>query len=209
MTFSFLENSSPTAYKFWADVVAGSVTGYNERANTLLTFLRQEASALEDAPQPTPVVVPVGGAVRDSFTQWEYSVPAEPQWRPSIVGPDKELWNDEGFLIIPLRLKNVSPKPQTVDSNYYSRFSLHDQEGRLAAYLRAEGFAQPTRLYCEAQGFPHFVMATHTIAPGESLNTVLVLALLPNIVGPLTLDVTTYRGEIPTTFSFQLGTPHQ
>ncbi len=207
--FSFLENSKPTAYKFWVDMVAGSVAGYNERANTLLTFLGQEANALEGAPRPTPVVVPVGGAVRDSFTRWEYSVTAEPQWEPSIVGPDKELWSDEGFLIIPLRLTNVGPDPQTVDLNYYSRFSLHDREGRLAAYLGAEGFAQPTRLYCEAQGVPHFIMAARPIAPGESLNTVLVLALLPGLVDPLTLDVTTYQGEIPITFSFQLGTPRQ
>ncbi len=209
VTFNFLENSRPTAYKFWADAVAGSVEGYNEQANTLLTFLRQEASALEDAPQPTPVVVPVGGTVRDSFTQWEYSVTAEPQWKPSIVGPDKELWNDGGFLIIPLRLMNAGSKPQTVDSHYYARFSLHDQEGRLAAYLGVEGFAQPTRLYCEAQGIPHFVVAARPLAPGENLDTVLVLALLPGVFGPLSLDVTTYQGEIPTTFSFQLGTPHR
>jgi hypothetical protein len=210
VTFSFLENSSPTTYKFWADVVAGSVEGYNERANTLLTFLRQEVGALEGVTQPTPVVVPVGGAVRDSFTQWEYSVTAEPQWRPSIVGPDRELWNDAGFLLIPLRLTNVGLEPQTVDGNYYARFSLHDPEGRLAAYLGGEGFTQPTRLYCEAQGLPHFVTAARPIAPGESLDTALALALLPGVVGPLTLDVTTYQGEMLTTFSFQLGTPpHQ
>ncbi len=207
VTFSFWENSSPTVYKFWADIVAGTVEGYNERANALLTFLHQGPSPPGGAPGPTPIVVPIEGVVRDPASHWEYSVTARPQWAELIIGPDEELGSDDGFLIIPLRLANVGPEPQMVDSDYYPRFSLHDEEGRLAAHLGSDGFIRPTRLYCEAQGLPHFVMRRRSVASGESVDTALVFALLPTATGSLTLDVTTYRGNAPYTFSFELGLP--
>ncbi|MGQ9628336.1 MAG: hypothetical protein ACUVV0_15715 [Anaerolineae bacterium] len=210
VTFGFWENSRPTAYRFWVDTVAGTVESYNERANTLLTFLRQEARTLANPSEPTSLLIPMDGIVQDPVTQWEYSLPSPPRWVKSILGPDEEIFNGEaGFLIIPLRLKNLSPEPQPLDLNYYSRFSLHDSEGRVAAHLGANGFARPTRLWCEAQGLPHFVMASRALTSGEVLETALAFALLPSSHGPLTLDVTVNLEGTLHSFSFELGTPKE
>jgi len=110
-----------------------------------------------------------------------------------------------GYLIIPLRLTNMADTVQELGSGYYSRFSVHDESGRLATYLSWEGYGQPTRLYCEGENLPHFAQNPRQVAPGERVDTALAFELLPAAQGWLTLDIVVYAGNVRHTFSIHLN----
>lgn len=205
VTFSFWENEKPISYEFWADATASTVKGYNELGKTLLTLLRQDLRPPSGTPMPASVAASVGNTVRDDFTHWDYVVTEQPRVVEAIAGLGQEVTSDTGYLIIPLQLTNVSDETQEIGSEYYSRFSVRDEDGRLATYLSWEGYGQPTRLYCEAAKLPHFAQNPHQVAPGERVDTALAFELLPTAQGRLTLDIVVYEGNSPHTFSVNLG----
>ncbi len=205
VTFSFWENGKPNSYEFWADTTAGTVEGYNELGKTLLTFLRQDLGLPSGTPAPTSLTVSVGDTVRDDFTHWEYVVTEQPGLVRAIAGLGQEVTSGTGYLIIPLRLTNIADTGQELGSGYYSRFSVRDESGRLATHLSWEGYGQPTRLYCEGEGLPHFAPNPRLVAPGERIDTALAFELLPTAQGPLTLDIVVYEGNTRHIFSINLG----
>ncbi len=205
VTFSYWENEKPNSYEFWADTTAGIVKGYNELGETLLTFLRQDLRPPSGTPTPAPVTALVGDVVRDDFTHWEYMVTDQPGLVQAIAGLGQEVTSDVGYLIIPLRLINISDETQEIGSGYYLRFSVRDQDGRLATHLSWEGYVQPTRLYCEAENLPHFAQNSRRVAPGERVDTALAFELLPTAQGPLSLDIVVDEDNAPHAFSINLG----
>ncbi|HID61149.1 MAG TPA: hypothetical protein EYP49_00155 [Anaerolineae bacterium] len=205
VTFSFWENEKPNSYEFWADTTASTVKGYNELGKTLLTLLRQDLKPPSGTPTPVSVAVLVGDTVRDDFTHWDYVVTEQPRLVQAITGLGQEVTSTVGYLIIPLRLTNVSDETQEIGSGYYSRFSVRDEDGRLATHLSWEGYGQPTRLYCEAENLPHFAQNPQLVAPGERVDTALAFELLPTAKGQLILDIVVYEGNSPHTFSINLG----
>jgi len=205
VTFSFWENGKPDSYEFWADTTAGTVEGYNESGKTLLTFLRQDLGPPSGTPSPAPLTASVGDTVRDDFTHWEYEVTEQPRLVRAIAGLGQEVTSSTGYLIIPLRLTNMADTVQELGSGYYSRFSVHDESGRLATYLSWEGYGQPTRLYCEGKNLPHFAQNPRQVAPGERVDTALAFELLPAAQGWLTLDIVVYAGNVRHTFSIHLN----
>lgn len=205
VTFSFWENEKPSSYEFWADTTAGTVKGYNEPGKTLLALLRQDLRPPLGTPTPVSVSASVGDTVRDNFTHWDYVVTEQPELVQVIAGLSQEVTSETGYLIIPLRLTNVSDRIQEIGSEYYSRFSVRDGEGRLATHLSWEGYGQPTRLYCEAEDLPHFAQNPRRVAPGDRIDTALAFELLPTAKGRLTLNIVVYEGNSPHTFLIDLG----
>jgi hypothetical protein len=205
VTFSFWENKKPSSYEFWADATTSTVKGYNDLGKTLLTLLRQDLRPPSGTPTSASVTASVGDTVRDDFTHWDYVVTEQPRWVRAIVGLGQEVTSDAGYLIIPLQLTNTSNETQEIGSGYYSRFSVRDEDGRLATHLSWEGYGQPTRLYCEAENLPYFAQNPHQMAPGERVDTALAFELLPTAKGQLTLDIVVYEGNSPHTFSINLG----
>jgi hypothetical protein len=205
VTFSYWENEKPISYEFWVDTTANEVKGYNELGKTLLTLLRQDLRPPSGTPMPASVTASVGDTVRDDFTHWGYVVTEQPRRVQAIVGLGQEVTSTVGYLIIPLQLINISDKPQEMESGYYSRFSVRDEDGHLATHLNWEGYGQPTRLYCEAEDLPHFAQNPQQVSPGEGVDTALAFELLPTAKGQLTLDIVVYEGNSPHTFSINLG----
>ena len=205
VTFSFWENEKPSSYEFWADTTASTVKGYNDLGETLLTFLRQDLRPPSGTPTPTSATASVGDTVRDDFTHWGYMVTEQPRRVQAIAGLGQEVTSEAGYLIIPLRLTNISDETQEMGSNYYSRFSVRDEDGHLATHLSWEGYGQPTRLYCEAEDLPYFAQNPQQMAPDEKVDTALAFELLPTAKGQLTLDIVVYEGNSPHTFSINLG----
>lgn len=205
VTFSFWENEKPISYEFWADTTANKVEGYNELGKTLLALLRQDLRPPSGTPMPASVTASVGDTVRDDFTHWDYMVTEQPRRVQAIAGLGQEVTSTVGYLIIPLRLTNISDETQEIGSDYYSRFSVRDEDGLLATHLSWEGYGQPTRLYCEAEDLPHFAQNPRQIAPGEKVDTALAFEMLPTAKGQLTLDIIVYEGNSPHTFSINLG----
>jgi hypothetical protein len=205
VTFSFWENEKPSSYEFWADTTANKVEGYNELGKTLLTLLRQDIRPPSGTPIPVSVTASVGDTVRDDFTHWGYVVTEQPGRVQAIAGLGREVTSTVGYLIIPLQLTNISDETQEIGSDYYSRFSVRDEDGHLATHLSWEGYGQPTRLYCEAENLPHFAQNAQQIAPGERVDTALAFELLPTAKGQLTLDIVVYEGNSPHIFSINLG----
>lgn len=204
VTFSYWENEKPISYEFWADTTASTVKGRNELGKTLLTFLDQDLRPPSGTPTPVFVTAFVGDTVRDDFTHWDYVVTKQPRLAQAIVGLGQEMASEVGYLIIPLRLTNVSDETQEMGSDYYLRFSVRDEDDRLAAHLSWEGYVQPTRLYCEAEDLPYFAQNPQQVAPGERVDTALAFELLPTAKGQLTLDIVVYEGNSPHTFSINL-----
>jgi hypothetical protein len=204
-TFSFWENEKPSSYEFWADTTANKVEGYNELGKTLLTLLRQDIRPPSGTPTPVSVTASVGDTVRDDFTHWGYVVTEQPRQVQAIAGLGREVTSTVGYLIIPLQLTNISDETQEIGSDYYSRFSVGDEDGHLATHLSWEGYGQPTRLYCEAENLPHFAQNSQQIAPGERVDTALAFELLPTAKSQLTLDIVVYEGNSSHTFSINLG----
>jgi hypothetical protein len=205
VTFSYWENEKPSSYEFWADTTTNSVKGYNESGKTLLTFLSQDLRPPSGTPMPVPVIASVGDTVRDHFTHWGYVVTEQPKQVQAIAGLGQEITSTVGYLIIPLQLTNISDETQEIDSGYYLRFSVRDEDGHLATHLSWEGYGQPTRLYCEAEDLPHFAQNPQRLAPGEGVDTALAFELLPTAKGQLILDIVVYEGNSPHTFSINLG----
>lgn len=205
VTFSYWENDKPISYEFWADTTASTVKGYNESGKTLLTFLRQDLRPPSGTPAPISATASVGGTVRDDFTHWEYVITEQPRVIQAIAGLGQEISSTVGYLIIPLQLTNTSDETQEVGSDYYYRFSVRDEDGRLATHLSWEGYVQPTRLYCEAENLPHFATSLRQMAPGEKIDTALAFELLPTAKGQLALDIGVYEGNSSHTFSINLG----
>jgi hypothetical protein len=205
VTFSYWENEKPSSYEFWADTTVRTVKGYNESGKTLLTFLRQDLRPPSGTPMPASVTASVGDLVRDDFTHWSYVVTEQPGRVQSIAGLGQEITSTVGYLIIPLQLTNISDETQEIGSDYYYRFSVRDEEGRLATYLSWEGYVQPTRLYCEAEDLPHFAQNPQRVAPSERVDTALAFELLPTAQGQLILDIVVDEGNSPHTFSINLG----
>jgi hypothetical protein len=205
VTFSFWENEKPSSYEFWADTTASTVKGYNDLGKTLLTLLRQDLRPPSGTPTPASVTASVGDTVRDDFTHWDYVVTEQPRLVQAIAGLGQEVTSGAGYLITPLRLTNISNEAQEIGSGYYDRFSVHDEDGRLATHLSWEGYGQPTRLYCEAENLPHFAQNLQLVAPGEKVDTALAFELLPTAKGQLILDIVVYEGNSPHTFSINLG----
>jgi hypothetical protein len=205
VTFSYWENEKPSSYEFWADTTARTVKGYNESGKTLLTFLRQELRPPSGTPMPASVTASVGDLVRDDFTHWSYVVTGQPGQVQAIAGLGQEITSTVGYLIIPLQLTNISGETQEIGSDYYYRFSVRDEEGRLATHLSWEGYVQPTRLYCESENLPHFAQNPQRVAPGERVDTALAFELLPTTQGQLILDIAVDEGNSPHTFSINLG----
>jgi hypothetical protein len=205
VTFSFWENKRPSSYEFWADTTASTVKGYNDLGKTLLTLLRQDFRPPSGTPTPASVTASVGDTVRDDFTHWDYVVTEQPRLVQAIAGLGQEVTSDAGYLIIPLRLTNISNETQEIGSGYYSRFSVRNEDGRLVTHLSWEGYGQPTRLYNEAENLPHFAQNPHQVTPGERVDTALAFELLPTAKGQLTLDIVVYEGNSPHTFSINLG----
>ena len=205
VTFSFWENEKPSSYEFWADTTANKVEGYNELGKTLLTFLRQDLRPPSATPTPASVTASVGDTVRDDFTHWDYLVTEQPTRVQAIAGLGQEITSTVGYLIIPLQLTNISDETQEIGSDYYRRFSIRDEEDRLATHLSWEGYVQPTRLYCEAENLPHFAQNSRQVAPGERVDTALAFELLPTAQGPLSLDIVVDEDNGPHTFSIHLG----
>jgi len=205
VTFSYWENEEPSSYEFWADTTISTVKGYNESGKTLLTFLRQDLRPPSGTPAPASVTASVGDTVRDYFTHWGYVVTEQPRLVQAIAGLGQEVTSTIGYLIIPLRLTNISDETQEIESDYYYRFSVHDEDDHLATHLSWEGYVQPTRLYCEAESLPHFAQNPQQVAPGERVDTALAFELLPTAQGQLTLDIVVYEGNLPHTFSINLG----
>ena len=179
--------------------------GYNELGKTLLTFLRHDIRPPSGTPTPASATASVGDTVRDDFTHWSYVVTEQPTLVQTITGLGQEVTSTVGYLIIPLRLTNISNEIQEIGSGYYSRFSVRDEDGRLATHLSWEGYGQPTRLYCEAENLPHFAQNPQQMAPGKRVDTALAFELLPRAKGQLTLDIVVYEGNLPHTFSINLG----
>ncbi|TEU17601.1 MAG: hypothetical protein E3J21_07920 [Anaerolineales bacterium] len=204
VTFSFWENEKPSSYEFWADTTASTVKGYNDLGETLLTFLSQDLRPPSGTPTPVSVAASVGDTVRDDFSHWDYMVTEQPRLDQAIVGLGQEVTSTVGYLIIPLRLTNISDETQEIESGYYYRFSVRDEDSRLATHLSWEGYGQPTRLYCEAENLPHFAQNPHQVAPGERVDTALAFELLPTAKGQLILDIVVYEGNSPHTFSINL-----
>jgi hypothetical protein len=204
VTFSFWENEKPSSYEFWADTTANKVEGYNELGKTLLALLRQDLRPPSGTPTPVSFAASVGDTVRDDFTHWGYVVTEQPSRVQAIAGLGREVTSTVGYLIIPLQLTNISNETQEVGSDYYSRFSVRDEDGHLATHLSWEGYGQPTRLYCEAEDLPHFAQNPQQIVPGERVDTALAFQLLPTAKGQLTLDIIVYEGNSPHTFSINL-----
>jgi hypothetical protein len=205
VTFSYWENERPSSYEFWADTTTSTVKGYNDLGETLLTFLRQDLRPPSVTPTPGFVAALVGDTVRDDFTHWDYMVTEQPRLVQTIAGLGQEVTSDAGYLIIPLRLTNISDETQEIESGYYARFSVRDKDGRLATHLSWEGYGQPTRLYCEAEDLPYFAQNPQQMAPDEKVDTALAFELLPTAKGQLTLDIVVYEGNSPHTFSINLG----
>jgi hypothetical protein len=205
VTFSFWENEKPSSYEFWANTTANKVEGYNELGKTLLTLLRQDIRPPSGTPTPVSVTASVGDTVRDDFTHWGYVVTEQPRRVQAIAGLGREVTSTVGYLIIPLQLTNISDETQEIGSDYYSRFSVRDEDGHLATHLSWEGYGQPTRLYCEAEDLAHFAQNAQQIAPGERIDTALAFELLATAKGQLTLDIVVYEGNSLHTFSINLG----
>ena len=205
VTFSFWENEKPSSYEFWADATTSTVKGYNDLGKTLLTLLRQDLRPPSGTPTPASVTASVGDTVRDDFTHLDYVVTEQPRLVQAIAGLGQEVTSGAGYLIIPLQLINTSNETQEIGSGYYYRFSVRDEDGRLATHLSWEGYGQPTRLYNEAENLPHFAQNPQQVAPGERLDTALAFELLPTAKGQLTLDIVVYEGNSPHTFSINLG----
>ncbi len=204
VTLAYMEDNSPVVYEFWADTVSGTVKGHNERAKTLLSWMRQAAGIVPQA-TPTPVLVSLQTPLRDDVSHWQYLVPEGPRLLPAISAPVKELRAEVAFLVFPLQLVNIADGPQQVDSAYYTRFSLLDRDGQPAARLDWENFGQPTRLWCEANDLPHFALGIKSIAPGETINTALAFNLLPEAKAPFSLRITIQKGDTLHIFSIALG----
>lgn len=204
VAFSYWENDKPISYEFWADTTANMVKGRNELGETLLTFLSQDLRPPSGTPTPAAVTASVGDTVRDDFTHWEYVVTEEPELVQAIAGLGQEITSTVGYLIIPLQLTNIADETQEIGSDYYSRFFVRDEEGRLATYRSWEGYVQPTRLYCEAEELPHFAKNPQQVAPGEKVDTALALELLATAKGQLTLDIVVYENNTSCTFSINL-----
>jgi hypothetical protein len=132
-------------------------------------------------------------------------VTEQPTLVQAIAGLGQEVTSTVGYLVIPLRLTNISNEIQEIGSDYYSRFSVRDEDGRLATHLSWEGYGQPTRLYCEAENLPYFAQNPQQVAPGERVDTALAFELLPTAKGQLTLDIIVYEGNLTHTFSIHLG----
>jgi hypothetical protein len=205
VTFSYWENEKPSSYEFWADTTTNSVKGFNESGKTLLTFLSQDLRPSSGTPTPASVTASVGDTVRDDFTHWDYVVTEQPRRVQAIAGLGQEITSTVGYLIIPLQLTNISDETQEIGSSYYLRFSVRDEEDRLATHLSWEGYGQPTRLYCEAEDLPHFAQNPQRLAPGERVDTALAFELVPTAKGQLTLDIVVYEDNSPHTFSINLG----
>jgi hypothetical protein len=205
VTFSFWENEKPSSYEFWADTTTSTVKGYNESGKTLLTLLRQDLRPPSGTPTPASVTASVGDTIRDDFTHWDYVVTGQPRLVQTIAGLGQEMTSSIGYLIIPLRITNISDETQEIENDYYSRFSVRDEDGRLATHLSWEGYGQPTRLYCEAENLPQFAQNPQPVAPGEELDTALAFELLPTAKGQLILDIVVYQGNSPHTFSINLS----
>ena len=205
VTFSYWENEKPSSYEFWADTTTNSVKGYNESGKTLLTFLRQDLRPPSGTRTPASVTASVGDLVRDDFTYWGYMVTEQPRRVQAIAGLGREMTSTVGYLVIPLQLTNISDETQEIGSDDYLRFSVRDEEGRLATHLSWEGYVQPTRLYCEAEDLPHFAQNSQQLAPGEGVDTALAFELLPTAKGQLILDIVVDEGNAPHTFSINLG----
>jgi len=204
VTFSFWENEKPSSYEFWADTTTNSVKGYNESGKTLLTFLRQDLRPPSGTSTPASVTASVGDTVRDDFSHWDYVVTEQPRRVQAIAGLGQEVTSTVGYLIIPLQLTNISDETQEIGSSYYYRFSVRDEDDRLATHLSWEGYVQPTRLYCEAEDLPQFAQNPQQVAPGEGVDTALAFELLPTARGQLTLDIVVDEGNSPHTFSINL-----
>ena len=205
VTFSYWENRRPISYEFWADTTTSIVKGYNELGETLLTFLRQDLRPPSGTPALASVAASVGDTVRDHFTHWSYVVTKQPRLVQTITGLGQEVTSTVGYLIIPLQLTNISDETQEIGSDYYDRFSVRDEDGRLATHLSWEGYGQPTRLYCEAENLPHFAQNPQRLAPSEKVDTALVFELLPTAQGQLTLDIVVDEDNAPQAFSINLG----
>jgi len=204
VTFSFWENEKPSSYEFWADTTASTVKGYNDLGETLLTFLSQDLRPPSGTPTPVSVAASVGDTVRDDFSHWDYMVTEQPRLVQAIVGLGQEVTSTVGYLIIPLRLTNISDETQEIESSYYYRFSVRDEDSRLATHLSWDGYGQPTRLYCQAENLPHFAQNPQQVAPGERVDTALAFELLPTAKGQLILDIVVYEGNSSHTFSINL-----
>lgn len=194
--YSFWENKTSRTYKFLIDLDAQDVQGYNEAGVTLLTFLRQQALARQVEPTPTVARAALGWGVRDFYTHWEYAVTEPARRVKTITQAGRKVSNPNGFLVIPVRLHNLSGEAASLNPGYYARFGLLDRRGEMAGVVSEASLLQPTALYCAGQKLPHFTKKGLSVEKDGIVDTALVFALLPQAAEPATLEITVYDGSI-------------
>ena len=143
---------------------------------------------------------------RDYFTNWEYHVPTEAKPQASVDYAREKLTNEDGFLVIPLSLHNLSKTIKTLRSEYYVRFDLKDGTGRAASLTDREHLKIPTRLFCRTQGLPEWTEKNVRVSPDETISTALVFQLLPDTKPPYTLGITVYDISTPHRYNIKLAT---
>jgi hypothetical protein len=204
VAYNYWENTTPKTYKFLVDSDLQNVQGYNEAGLTLLTFLRQQAEGRKVEPTATTVAIPLGWAMRDYFTNWEYSAPERPQSVKSITYAGKQASSEGGFLAIPFRLRNIGGVTQTVGPEFYSRFTLRDRNGKAAGLPSETRLLRPTYLFCRSRGMTEFTEGNLGIEKNSTFDTALVFGLLQGSEPPYTLEITVYDGSVPHRYAIKL-----
>ncbi len=203
--YTYREGKTNKTYRFAVDLAAKDVKGVNPEGITLLTFLRQQATAGIVEPTPTTVAIALGWGMRDYFTSWEYSVPAAPQSLKTVSGSGRQPAGESGFLAIPLRLRNIGGRDEAIGAEYYRRFVLLDSAGQAAAATNDAGLLRPTRLYCRSLGLAEFTNRPVTVAKDATLDTALVFSLRAASQAPYVLEISVYDGRIPHRYHITLG----
>jgi hypothetical protein len=203
--YTYREGKTDKTYRFAVDLAAKDVQGENPEGITLLTFLRQQATAGNVEPTPTTVAISLGWGMRDYFTSWEYSVPEAPRPLKTVSGSGKQPAGESGFLAIPLRLRNIGGRDEAIGAEYYRRFALLDRTGQTAAATNDAGLLRPTRQYCRSLGLAEFTDRPVTVAKEATLNTALVFSLLAASQAPYVLEISVYDGSIPHRYHIALG----
>jgi hypothetical protein len=203
--YTYREGNAGKTYRFAVDLAAKDVQGENPEGITLLSFLRQQSTAGSVEPTPTTVAIALGWGMRDYFTSWEYSVPDAPRQLKTVSGSGKQPAGENGFLAIPVRLRNIGGRDEMIGAEYYRRFALLDRNGQKAAPSNDAGLLRPTRLYCRSQGLADFTDRPVTVAKAATLDTALVFSLLTGLQGPYVLEISVYDGSIPHRYDITLG----
>jgi len=204
--YQYREDTIPKTYEFLVDLDIEYIKANNEGGDTVLTFLQQDAQANVIIPTATPVTIFIGWAARDHFTNWEYHVPTDTQRLESIGDLAEESRDENGFLVVPLVLHNISKATKTLRSDYYTRFALKDSTGKAAGLTDRDHLKVPTRLFCQAQGLPEWTEENVRVSQNSTISTALVFRLLPDTEPPYILEITIYELNTPHRYNIKLTT---